>query len=239
MRVAILTREFPPQVYGGAGVHVDFLTRELRQLVDVTVHCMGVARDNAVAHPEDLPILQDANPALRMLATDLVMAGDVGGFDLVHSHTWYANMAGHWAKLLYDVPHVLTGHSLEPLRPWKAEQLGGGYRLSSWAERTAYQAADAIIAVSHGMAGDMRTAYPEVDPARIHVIHNGVDSDFYPPGGHRARWTSSASTRPAPTSPSSGGSRGRRGSRTCCGQPSTSIPGCSWCCSRERPTPPS
>jgi starch synthase len=179
MRVAILTREFPPQVYGGAGVHVDFLNRELRQLADVTVHCMGVPRDDAVAHPEDLPILQGANPALRMLAIDLEMAGDLAGFDVLHSHTWYANMAGHWGKLLYDVPHVLTAHSLEPLRPWKAEQLGGGYRLSSWAERTAYQGADAVIAVSHGMAEDVRRAYPEVDPGRIQVIHNGVDSEFY------------------------------------------------------------
>jgi starch synthase len=181
MRVAILTREFPPQVYGGAGVHVDFLNRELRQLVDVGVHCMGEPRDGAVAHPENLPILQGANAALRVLATDLVMVDGLAGFNLVHSHTWYANMAGHWAKLLYDVPHVLTAHSLEPLRPWKAEQLGGGYRLSSWAERTAYLGADALIAVSHGMADDMRQAYPEVDPERIHVIHNGVDADFYHP----------------------------------------------------------
>jgi starch synthase len=179
MQVAVLTREYPPHVYGGAGVHVDFLVRELRQLVDVEVHCMGDARDGAVAHSEDDPLLKGANPALRILAADLSMTSATAGADLVHSHTWYANMAGHWSKLLHDVPHVVTAHSLEPQRPWKAEQLGGGYRLSSWAERTAYEAADAVVAVSNGMRDDVLAAYPALDPSRVHVIHNGIDTDFY------------------------------------------------------------
>ncbi|HET6625857.1 MAG TPA: glycogen synthase [Nocardioidaceae bacterium] len=181
MRAAILTREFPPDVYGGAGVHVDFLVRELRRLIDVDVHCMGEPREGAVAHSEHDPRLSDANAALRVLSTDLSMTAGVAGADLVHSHTWYANMAGHWAKLLYDVPHVVTAHSLEPQRPWKAEQLGGGYRLSSWAEHTAYQAADAVVAVSAGMRGDVLSCYPELDPARVHVVYNGIDTAFYRP----------------------------------------------------------
>ncbi|HEX2894606.1 MAG TPA: glycogen synthase [Marmoricola sp.] len=181
MRLAILTREYPPDVYGGAGVHVDFLVRELRRLVDVDVHCMGAPREGATAHSEDDPRLAGANPALRILSTDLEMTATVAGVDLVHSHTWYANMAGHWSKLLHDVPHVVTAHSLEPQRPWKAEQLGGGYRLSSWAERTAYEAADAVIAVSRGMRDDVLAAYPALDADRVHVIHNGIDADFYRP----------------------------------------------------------
>lgn len=181
MRLAILTREYPPDVYGGAGVHVDFLVRELRRLIDVDVHCMGAPRDGATAHSEDDPRLPGANAALRILSTDLAMTAGVGTADLVHSHTWYANMAGHWSKLLYDVPHVVTAHSLEPQRPWKAEQLGGGYRLSSWAEQTAYEAADAVVAVSRGMRDDVLASYPALDPARVHVIHNGIDADFYRP----------------------------------------------------------
>jgi starch synthase len=181
MRVAMLTREYPPDVYGGAGVHVDFLVRELRRLLDVDVHCMGEPRHGATAHSEDDPRLGGANPALRMFAADLSMTAGAGSADLVHSHTWYANMAGHWSKLLYDVPHVVTAHSLEPRRPWKAEQLGGGYRLSSWAEATAYQAADAVVAVSNGMRDDVLACYPQVDPDRVHVIHNGIDAAFYQP----------------------------------------------------------
>jgi starch synthase len=181
VRAAILTREYPPDVYGGAGVHVDFLVRELRRLIDVDVHCMGAPRDGATAHSEDDPLLAGANAALRIFAADLSMTGATSGVDLVHSHTWYANMAGHWSKLLHDVPHVVTAHSLEPLRPWKAEQLGGGYRLSSWAERTAYEAADAVIAVSRGMRDDVLAAYPTLDPAKVHIIHNGIDADFYRP----------------------------------------------------------
>ncbi|HET7734527.1 MAG TPA: glycogen synthase [Nocardioidaceae bacterium] len=181
MRTAILTREYPPDVYGGAGVHVDFLVRELRGLIDVDVHCMGEPREGATAHSEDDPRLAGANAALRIFATDLSMTAAVAEAELVHSHTWYANLAGHWSKLLYDVPHVVTAHSLEPLRPWKAEQLGGGYRLSSWAERTAYDAADAVIAVSNGMREDVLASYPSLDPAKVHVVYNGIDADFYRP----------------------------------------------------------
>ena len=182
MRASILTREFPPDVYGGAGVHVDFLVRELRRLIDVDVHCMGEPREGAVAHSESDARLADANAALRILSTDLSMTAGVGAaVDVVHSHTWYANMAGHWSKLLYDVPHVVTAHSLEPLRPWKAEQLGGGYRLSSWAERTAFEGADAVVAVSKGMRADVLSAYPTLDPDRVQVVYNGIDTDFYRP----------------------------------------------------------
>jgi alpha-maltose-1-phosphate synthase len=181
MKVAILTREFPPDVYGGAGVHVDFLVRELRRLLSVDVHCMGEPRLGATAHSEDDPRLAGANAALRIFSADLAMTAGVQTAEVVHSHTWYANMAGHWAKLLYDVPHVVTAHSLEPRRPWKAEQLGGGYRLSSWAERTAYEAADAVVAVSKGMREDVLACYPSVDPAKVHVITNGIDAEFYHP----------------------------------------------------------
>src|SRR6476619_1121308 len=184
MRAAVLTREFPPDVYGGAGVHVDFLVRELRRLIDVDVHCMGEPRQGATANTEKEDRLLGANPALQVLSTDIAMTaavGAAGSVDVVHSHTWYANMAGHWAKLLYDVPHVVTAHSLEPQRPWKAEQLGGGYRLSSWAERTAYEAADAVIAVSAASRTDVLAAYPALDPGRVHVVHNGIDSELYRP----------------------------------------------------------
>jgi starch synthase len=186
MRAAILTREFPPDVYGGAGVHVDFLVRELRRLVDVDVHCMGDRREGATAHSEKESRLAGANPALQVLSTDVSMTAGVADADLVHSHTWYANMAGHWAKLLYDVPHVITAHSLEPQRPWKAEQLGGGYRLSSWAERTAYESADAVVAVSNGMREDVLGSYPALDPGRVHVIYNGIDTEFYTPDPDRS-----------------------------------------------------
>jgi starch synthase len=181
VRVAILTREYPPDVYGGAGVHVDFLTRELRRLADVDVHCLGEPRPGATAHSEDDPRLTGANAALRIFAADLSMVAGIDGCDLAHSHTWYANLAGHLARLLYGIPHVVTSHSLEPHRPWKAEQLGGGYRLSSWAERTAYEAADAVIAVSRASRVDVLDAYPSVDPGRVHVVHNGVDTGFYQP----------------------------------------------------------
>lgn len=181
MRIGILTREYPPDVYGGAGVHVDFLVRELRELAEVDVHCMGGPRPGATAHSEHEPFLDGANAALRTLAADLAMADQTGGCDLVHSHTWYANMGGHLAKLLHDIPHVVTSHSLEPHRPWKSEQLGGGYRVSSWAERTAYEAADAVIAVSHGSRRDVLDAYPSLDAAKVHIVHNGIDTEFYTP----------------------------------------------------------
>jgi starch synthase len=186
MRAAILTREFPPEVYGGAGVHVDFLVRELRKLIDVDVQCMGEPREGATAHPLGEERLAGANPALAVLSTDVAMTAALGStagsrVDVAHSHTWYANLAGHWAKLLYDVPHVVTAHSLEPQRPWKAEQLGGGYRISSWAERTAFEAADAVVAVSNGMREDILTSYPALDPGLVRVIYNGIDTDFYRP----------------------------------------------------------
>jgi alpha-maltose-1-phosphate synthase len=180
VRVGLLTREFPPDVYGGAGVHVEHLVPALRSLVDVDVHCFGEPRAGATAHavPADLA---SANPALQYLGVDLSMVAALENVDLAHSHTWYANMAGHLAKILHGVPHVVTAHSLEPRRPWKAEQLGGGYRLSSWVERTAYEAADAVIAVSAGMRTDVLDCYPSLDPARVHVVHNGIDATFYHP----------------------------------------------------------
>ena len=180
MKVAVLTREYPPSIYGGAGVHVDFLTRELRKMVEVSVHCFGRPRPNATAHKAPAS-LDDANPALRTIGTDLEMVHAVDGCDVTHSHTWYANLAGHLAGLLYGVPHVLTAHSLEPRRPWKAEQLGGGYQVSSWVESTAYRHADAVIAVSEGMREDVLAVYPFVDPARVHVVHNGIDTELYRP----------------------------------------------------------
>jgi alpha-maltose-1-phosphate synthase len=181
VKVSVLTREYPPDVYGGAGVHVDFLVRELQKLIDVDVQCMGAPREGATAHSEDDARLAGANSSLRILSADLTMTAAVSGSDLLHAHTWYAAMAGHWAKLLYDVPHVITAHSLEPQRPWKAEQLGGGYRLSSWAERTAMEGADAVVAVSRGMRDDVLASYPVIDPERVHVISNGIDADFYRP----------------------------------------------------------
>ncbi|SBT37727.1 glycogen synthase [Micromonospora auratinigra] len=182
LRVDLLTREYPPEVYGGAGVHVEYLARELRRLAEVRVHCFGAPRDEpGVTAYTEPAALAGANAALRTMGVDLEMAAGCAGTDVVHSHTWYANLAGHTAKLLHGVPHVVTAHSLEPLRPWKAEQLGGGYALSSWAERTAYEAADAIIAVSEGMRRDVLAAYPQVDPERVRVVHNGIDTAQYSP----------------------------------------------------------
>ena len=176
-----MTREYPPEVYGGAGVHVDFLVRELRRLIDVDVLCLGAPRPDATAFSEDDPRLELANPALRIFSADLAMAAAAGGTDLAHSHTWYANLAGHLAKLLHGIPHVVTSHSLEPHRPWKLEQLGGGYRLSSWAEQTAYEAADAVIAVSAASRRDVLASYPALDPDDVHVVHNGIDTELYRP----------------------------------------------------------
>ena len=180
LRVALLTREYPPEVYGGAGVHVAYLARELGALVDVTVHCQGADRPGAVAHrPWDH--LAGANPALQVMSADLSMAAAALPADVVHSHTWYANLAGHLASLLDGVPHVVTVHSLEPLRPWKAEQLGGGYALSSWCERVAVEAAAAVIAVSAGMRDDVLNVYPALEPGRVRVIRNGIDTAEYAP----------------------------------------------------------
>ncbi|ACU34754.1 glycogen synthase [Actinosynnema mirum DSM 43827] len=180
VRIGLLTREYPPEVYGGAGVHVGFLVPRLRELVEVDVHAFGGPRPDATAHTPALE-LAGANAALGVLSADLGMAAALGGVDLAHSHTWYANLAGHLAKLLHGVPHVVTAHSLEPRRPWKAEQLGGGYRVSSWVERTAYEAADAVIAVSEGMRADVLDCYPALDPARVHVVRNGIDTREYRP----------------------------------------------------------
>ncbi|MCV7328533.1 glycogen synthase [Mycobacterium cookii] len=180
MRVAMMTREYPPEVYGGAGVHVTELVAQLRRLCDVDVHCQGAPRLGAYAYQPDEQ-LRGANPALSTLSTDLLMANAAAEATVVHSHTWYAGMAGHLASLLYDVPHVLTAHSLEPLRPWKAEQLGGGYRISSWVEQTAANAADAVIAVSLGMRGDVLKVYPTLDPDRVHVVRNGIDTAVWYP----------------------------------------------------------
>jgi starch synthase len=183
VRIGIVTREWPPDVYGGAGVHVEHLVAALRALPDgpdIDVHCFGGPRDDATGYavPEGL---KDANGALQAVGIDVEMAAGLSGADLVHSHTWYANTAGLLAGLVHGIPHVITAHSLEPRRPWKAEQLGGGYRLSSWAERTAYLAADAVIAVSNGMRTDVLDAYPDLDPARVHVVGNGVDAQAYRP----------------------------------------------------------
>ncbi len=182
-RVDLLTREYPPEVYGGAGVHVEYLARELRGVVDdVRVHCFGSPRsEQGVVGYATPPGLSSANAALGTMGVDLEMAAACAGTDVVHSHTWYANLAGHTAKLLHGVPHVVTTHSLEPLRPWKAEQLGGGFALSSWCERVALESADGVIAVSAGMREDVLAAYPTVDPERVVVVHNGIDTDEYRP----------------------------------------------------------
>lgn len=175
-----MTREYPPEVYGGAGVHVTELVAQLRRLCEVDVHCMGAPRPDAMVAATD-PALAGANPALTTLSADLNMVNAAAQAQVVHSHTWYAGMAGHLSALLYGVPHVLTAHSLEPMRPWKAEQLGGGYRISSWVEKTAVEAADAVIAVSAGMREDVLHAYPTLDPSRVHVVLNGIDTDKWRP----------------------------------------------------------
>ena len=183
MKIGVLTREWPDQVYGGAGVHVEYLVRALRaEGAAVDVHSFGGTDDGAQAHGPD-PRLASANAALQVLSTDLSIAAATGGCDVVHSHTWYADLAGHLSALLHGVPHVVTTHSLEPHRPWKAEQLGGGYAVSSWAEKTAVLGADAVIAVSEGMARDVLASYPDLDPERVQVVYNGIDSDFYAPVG--------------------------------------------------------
>ena len=181
MRVDLLTKEYPPNIYGGAGVHVAELVKALRATgIETQVRAFGAPVDepDTTGYP-NLPQLTDANATLQTLGVDLTMTADCAGADVVHSHTWYANMAGHLASLLHGVPHVITGHSLEPMRPWKAEQLGGGYRVSSYVERTAYENAAAVIAVSDGMRKDILRSYPALDPARVHVVHNGIDADLW------------------------------------------------------------
>ena len=200
MRVDLLTKEYPPEVYGGAGVHVAELTKVLRPHIDVRVRAFGAEREEEGTSSYSTPAeLEGANAALSTLGTDLLIAADCGGADLVHSHTWYANFAGHVASLLHGIPHVLSAHSLEPLRPWKAEQLGGGYRVSSFAERTAYEGAAGVIAVSAGMREDILRAYPSVDPAKVHVVHNGIDIDSWAPNQDTSALTSRGIDPEAPT----------------------------------------
>ena len=161
-------------------MHVEYLARELAPFVDLTVHCQGKPRSTAVAH-SPWSLLSESNAALQTISTDLSMAAALDGAQVAHSHTWYANLAGHLGGLLHDIPHVVTVHSLEPLRPWKAEQLGGGYALSSWAEKVSVEGAAAIVAVSEGMRADLLSAYPAVDPGKVHVIYNGIDAEQYSP----------------------------------------------------------
>ena len=181
VRIDVLTKEYPPTIYGGAGVHVTELVRALRALdIETQVRAFGGPRQEAdTSSYADLPELASANATLQTLGVDLTIAADCAGASVVHSHTWYANMAGHLASLLHGVPHVITAHSLEPLRPWKAEQLGGGYAVSSWVEKTAYLGADAVIAVSDGMRKDVLASYPSLDPARVHLVHNGIDASSW------------------------------------------------------------
>jgi len=182
MRVDLITREYPPEVYGGAGVHVAELVRALRERIEVIVRCFGMPRDEANVVNYRVPAeLSGANASIATLGVDLQIAQDVAGADLVHSHTWYANAAGHLASLLHDVPHVVTAHSLEPLRPWKAEQLGGGYRVSSWIEKTAFEGAAAVIAVSEGMRRDILRSYPAIDEQKVTVVYNGIDLEKWMP----------------------------------------------------------
>jgi starch synthase len=183
LSVALVTREFPPEVYGGAGVHVEYLARELERLCRLEVHCFGKPRESATAHPSwhELEGKEPYRAALSTLSVDLHVVGALAGHDVIHTHTWYANFSGHVGKLVHGARHVMTSHSLEPLRPWKAEQLGGGYALSSWVERTAIESADAVIAVSNGMKKDILSVYALVVVARVHVIENGIDPEEYKP----------------------------------------------------------
>ncbi|MEY4985785.1 MAG: hypothetical protein RLZZ359_671 [Actinomycetota bacterium] len=180
MRIDLISKEYPPAIYGGAGVHVAELVRVLRKQIDVKVRCFGDERNEIDTFSYRHSDLFDAqNGALQTMSTDLNMVADIAGADLVHSHTWYANFTGQVASQLHGIPHLITAHSLEPLRPWKEEQLGGGYRLSSWIERTAYEGATGIIAVSDGMRKDILRAYPQLDPGKISVVHNGIDLDAF------------------------------------------------------------
>ncbi|PQM48642.1 Alpha-maltose-1-phosphate synthase [Mycobacterium talmoniae] len=234
-----MTREYPPEVYGGAGVHVTELTAQLRRLCQVDVHCMGSPRAGVFVHQPD-PALRGANPALSTLSTDLVMANAAADATVVHSHTWYTGLAGHLAALLYDIPHVLTAHSLEPLRPWKAEQLGGGYRVSSWVEHAAVGAADAVIAVSSGMREDVLRVYPALDPNRVHVVRNGIDTEVWHPTPPQSGESVLADLGVDPDRPMVafvGRITRQRGSPTWWRPRIGSTPACSWCCAPGPPTP--
>ena len=181
----MFTREYPPEVYGGAGVHVTELTRFMRDIVEVDVHCMGAPRDAAGVYVHGVdPALAEANGAMKTLSTGLRMADAAAGLDVVHSHTWYAGLGGHLAGQLHEIPHVVTAHSLEPDRPWKREQLGGGYNVSSWSEKNAFEYADAVIAVSAGMKEAVLRAYPRIDDTKVHTVLNGIDPEkWYPDSG--------------------------------------------------------
>ncbi|MDA7799253.1 glycogen synthase [Aquiluna sp.] len=182
MRVDFVTKEYPPNIYGGAGVHVSELVKNLRRTTEVHVHAFGKPIDEKdTLGYEPLGDLQNQNQAIQTLGTDLAIVQNIAGSDLVHSHTWYANFAGHLSSLLHGIPHVITAHSLEPLRPWKKEQLGGGYAVSSFVEKAAYLQASRIIAVSSGMREDILRSYPEVDPAKVEVVYNGIDSERWKP----------------------------------------------------------
>ena len=182
MRVDIITKEYPPDIYGGAGVHVTELVKALRERLDVRVRAFGAERNEDGTTAYGVPAeLSSANGAIQTLGTDLEIVPDVAGADVVHSHTWYANFAGHLASLLHGIPHIVTAHSLEPLRPWKAEQLGGGYAVSSYIEKTAYEGAAAIVAVSGGMRADILRSYPSLDPDKVRVIYNGIDVEAWHP----------------------------------------------------------
>ncbi|AXE54471.1 glycogen synthase [Aurantimicrobium sp. MWH-Uga1] len=182
MRVDLLTKEYPPEIYGGAGVHVAELVKALRASDEIHVRCFGGVRDERDVTNYLVPQeLHSANAALQTIGVNLLMANDTVGADIVHSHTWYANEAGRLSQQLHGIPHVITAHSLEPLRPWKAEQLGGGYKVSSSIELNAYESADAVIAVSAGMRSDILRSYPDIDPSKVHVIHNGIDVQAWAP----------------------------------------------------------
>jgi starch synthase len=178
----MITKEWPPHIYGGAGVHASNLVTALAEISDIAtkVHCFGPRREDAVNY-ELHGDLASINPALQALLIDSDIASHLGSVDIAHSHTWYANLAGYLASKMYNIPHVVTAHSLEPLRPWKAEQLGGGYQISSWAEKISYESADAIIAVSDGMRADVLAAYPQIDPNKVHTIRNGINTTKFAP----------------------------------------------------------
>lgn len=182
MRVDFVTKEYPPNIYGGAGVHITELVKVLRELIEARVHAFGepVSEKNTFGYPTPEEYAH-ANGALQTLAVDLSIVEALKGADLVHSHTWYANFAGHLGSMLHGMPHVITAHSLEPLRPWKAEQLGGGYAVSSFIEKSAYEQAKRVIAVSDGMRRDILKAYPDLDANKVEVVYNGIDSSKWQP----------------------------------------------------------
>ncbi|MFM1950522.1 MAG: glycogen synthase [Actinomycetota bacterium] len=182
MRVDFVTKEYPPNIYGGAGVHITELVKVLRSRIDARVHAFGAPVSEPGTYGYATPTeYANANGALQTLAVNLSIVESLKGADLVHSHTWYANFAGQLGSLLHSIPHVITAHSLEPLRPWKAEQLGGGYAVSSFIEKSAYEQAKTVIAVSNGMRKDILKAYPDLDPEKVEVVYNGIDSAKWHP----------------------------------------------------------